>query len=58
MEIPVEWEKMLIKTINKKGQSLLMSNKRGLFLTNNVSKVYESVIKKRNDTGVSQGSSQ
>ena len=58
MEIPVEWEKMLIKTINKKGQSLLMSNKRGLFLTNNASKVYERVIKKRNDTGVSQGSSQ
>ena len=33
---------------HKKGDKTLMENKRGLFLTNNVSKVYERVIKSRN----------
>ena len=49
LDIAEEWEKMEIKSIHKKGQRTKMSNKRGLFLTNNISKVYEKVVKRRND---------
>ena len=42
--IPLEWQRMAIKTVHKKGDSQLMSNKRGLFFTNNVSKVYERIV--------------
>ena len=46
--IPNEWENMEIKSIHKTGMKYHMENKRGLFLTNNVSKVYEKVVKNRN----------
>ncbi len=46
--IPDEWQEMHIKATHKKGDKTLMSNKRGLFLTNNVSKVYERIVKERN----------
>ena len=36
--VPVEWNKMAIRAIDKKGSKLLMPNKRGLFLTNIISK--------------------
>ena len=39
--IPFEWIKMEIKAIHKAGERCEMKNKRGLFLTNNVSKIYE-----------------
>ena len=48
MEIPEVWEEMLINTIGKKGTKLKMSNKRGLFLTDVISKVYEKVVKEMN----------
>ena len=32
-----------------------MSNKRGLFITSNISKVYEKIIKKRNDEKFREG---
>ena len=48
MYIPENWNKMSIKTTDKKGSKLVMPNKRGLFLTNIISKVYERVVKKRN----------
>ncbi len=48
MIVPDEWQEMDIKAIHKKGDKTLMSNKRGLFLTNNVSKVYERIVKERN----------
>ena len=54
-KIPVEWQRMAIKTVHKKGDCQLMSNKRGLFLTNNVSKVYERVVKSRNQEKFNQG---
>ena len=50
--VPMEWNKMAIRTIDKKGSKLLMPNKRGLFLTNIISKVYERTIKKRNQDSV------
>ena len=46
--IPHEWQRMQIKATHKAGPRYQMSNKRGLFLTNNVSKVYERVVKERN----------
>ncbi len=46
--VPDEWQEMDIKAIHKKGEKTLMGNKRGLFLTNNVSKVYERIVKERN----------
>ncbi len=46
--VPDEWQEMDIKATHKKGDRTLMSNKRGLFLTNNISKVYERIVKERN----------
>ncbi len=45
---PEEWDKLKIKSIHKKGPKTLMKNKRGLFITNLISKVYERIIKERN----------
>ena len=35
-----------------------MGNKRGLFLTNNVSKIYEKIVKERNSTDFTEGISE
>ena len=43
-QIPNHWKTMRIKSIHKKGSKLLMDNKRGLFLTNILSKLYEKVL--------------
>ena len=43
-QIPNQWKTMRIKSIHKKGSKLLMDNKRGLFLTNILSKLYEKVL--------------
>ena len=53
--IPQEWQIMEIKAIPKTGIQSQMGNKRGLFLTNNVSKVYETVVKNRNDEEFREG---
>ena len=45
---PSEWNKMNILSIHKKGPKTKMKNKRGLFITNLISKVYERIIKDRN----------
>ena len=44
--MPEEWEEMMIKSLHKKGIKTLMKNKRGLFLTNILSKVLEKTIEK------------
>ena len=49
LAIAEEWEQMEIKPIHKKGQRTKMPNKRGLFLPNNIGKVYEKVVKGRNN---------
>ena len=46
MLIPFEWKQMEIKSIHKKGCKMDLNNKRGLFLTSNLSKVYEKLVKK------------
>ena len=43
-QISNQWITMRIKSIHKKGSKLLMDNKRGLFLTNILSKLYEKVL--------------
>ena len=46
---PRQWKEVQIKTIPKPGSILLMDNKRGLFITEIISKIYERIIKNRND---------
>ena len=54
-----EWEEMIIKAISKgKGDLQSMGSKRGLFLTNIISKVIEKLIKNRTKPGVEQGMSE
>ena len=43
-EIPTEWQKMMIVSINKKGGKELMDNKWGIFLTNIISKFFEKAL--------------
>ena len=50
---PNQWSEMKIKAINKPGSGLIMDNKRGLFITDIISKIYEKVMKKRNDEKIS-----
>ena len=48
-EIPKKWEKMKIKSLYKnKGSRSEMTNQRGLFITNIVSKIFERIILNRN----------
>lgn len=58
LDTPKEWESMEIVSINKKGSKLLMTNKRGLFLTNIISKIYERVLKERNKDEIKKGMSE
>ena len=45
--IPKQWKEMTIKSSHKKGSKLLMENRRGLFLTNILSKLFERVIENK-----------
>ena len=45
---PKMWNDVTIKAVHKKGSVLEMDNKRGLFITEIISKVYEKVLKNRN----------
>ena len=47
--VPIEWKEMIIKSISKgKGDLRTMDSRRGLFLTNIISKVVEKLFKNRN----------
>ena len=46
---PKQWSEMKVKVISKQGSVLLMDNKRGLFITDMLSKIYERVMKNRNN---------
>ena len=50
--LPSDWKEVIIKTLNKQGTVLEMENKRGLFITDVLSKLYEKVMKKRNNEQV------
>ena len=43
-QIPNQWKTTRIKSIHQKRSKLLMDNKRGLFLINILSKLYEKVL--------------
>ena len=47
-EIPKAWKEMTIKSTHKKEEKERLTNKRGLFLTNVVSKAFETVVDKSN----------
>ncbi len=44
-ETPKQWNKMSINSIHKKGPKEKLPNKRGLFLTNIMSKLFEKIVK-------------
>ena len=46
--LPEDWKKVIIKAISKPGPLLEMDYKRGLFLTDVISKLYEKIMKNRN----------
>lgn len=51
--IPREWEDMVVKTIYKnKGSRMEVGNRRGLFLTSVMSKVYEKAIMTKTEGGI------
>ena len=55
---PKEWECVKIKSVPKKPPHVEMKTKRGLFLTSNVGKTYERVIKLRNEENIWNGMSE
>ena len=52
--LPRDWNEVIVKVLNKPGSVLEMDNKRGIFLTSVLSKLYEKVMKRRNNDQVSQ----
>ena len=55
-EAPSEWVDMMINTIYKgKGDKMDFENRRGLFITNTISKLYDSIKLSRNDEKLSNG---
>ena len=54
-QIPKQWKMMTIKSIYKGAGSIFeMTNRRGLFMTNIISKIFERVIKNRNEPALDQ----
>ncbi|XP_068205213.1 uncharacterized protein PF3D7_1120000-like [Palaemon carinicauda] len=45
--IPKEWEEMWILSIHKKGNKMELENKRGIFITSIISKIYEEIKMKK-----------
>ena len=53
MKIPKEWEQMMIKSIYKnKGAKTEIKNRRGLFLTSVVGKLFEKVLMQKTKESV------
>ena len=50
LEVPNQWQTMDIKSVHKKGKLADLKNKRGLFLTNIVSKVFEKIQSNESET--------
>ena len=43
LQIPSPWQSMIIKSTHKQGTKADLNNKRGLFLTNIISKIFETI---------------
>ena len=55
-EQPEKWEEMMVNSIYKnKGDKKDLENRRGLFITNNVSKIYDKVKMTRNSDKLDKG---
>ena len=52
--VPSQWNEVDIKTVPKPGSVVDMDNKRGLFITEVLSKIYEKIIKKRNEEKINK----
>ena len=52
--LPEDWKKVIIKAISKPGPLLEMDYKRGLFLTDVISKLYEKILKNRNKEQINE----
>ena len=50
---PEEWEEMIVKSVHKKGKREDIKNRRGLFLTNIISKVFEKALMERMEVNTS-----
>ena len=42
--LPIPWEHMTVKSTHKNGEKVDLTNKRGLFLTNVISKAFETTV--------------
>ncbi len=51
-KVPTQWNEVVVKTVPKPGSVVEMDNKRGLFITEVISKIYEKIIKNRNETKI------
>ena len=56
--LPKQWNDVMIKTIPKTGTVLDMNNKRGIFITNIISKIYEKILKNRNSAAINKYTSE
>ena len=54
LEIPSQWNDMLIRSVHKKGEEKDLNNERGLFKTNINSKVFEKVQDKESEVKYDQ----
>ena len=53
-KIPSQWCKILIRALNKSNVTTKMELKRGIFITNCISKVFEKIIKNRNKDSINK----
>ena len=54
--IPIEWEELIVKSIYKnKGNRNDIENRRGLFITSIISKLYEKIKLARNEENINKG---
>ena len=52
-EIPIEWSRVIIKSFYKnKGPKLEMTSRRGIFLTNLISKVFETILQQKSEKNI------
>ena len=50
--VPHQWKKTIIQSVHKKGPKEDLSNQRGIFLRNTVSKMYDRVKLIQNDGNI------
>ncbi len=51
-KIPTQWSNIMIRALNKTSNTTKMELKRGIFITNCISKIFEKIIKNRNKESI------